>query len=262
MPHIDVSKSHIADRGDSRPTVIESVSPSVHPEVVSHLGDEFIIGQNDAGNIHHPAYTAALAAMSTLWSTSAGLAEAEAAIRANGRDPASERRLRASAEANLNKARKAAESALDTLAQHREQTDAAITEALGINEARQQVTAAMRAGAIHAHIARIADNVKRGNELNDILTEGDAESAAAILAAPCRASGLTAKEHTDFRRAAELKFAGKMVALRNSLNRLRTVLDRAARLTEERFGSLVGIGGSPAARTEAALRALENGGVA
>lgn len=259
MPHIDVSKSHLADRGDDRPTVIEGVSPSVHPDVVSHLAGELTIGENDAGVIHHPAYTAAHGAMGILWNTSTALAEAEAAIRANGTDPASERRLRASAEAHLTRARKAAEGALETLAQHREQTEAAIVEALGVNETRQQVTAALRASAIHAHVARIPDGVKRGNELQDILTEGDAESAAAILAAPSRASGLTAKEHADFRRAAELKFAGKTVALRDSLDRLRSVLDRAARLTEERFGPLVGIGGNRAAKAEAALRALEGG---
>lgn len=259
MPHIDVSKSHLADRGDDRPTVIDGVSPSVHPDVVSHLASEFVIGQNDAGNVLHPAYTAGLAAMGNLWAMSAALAEAEAAIKANGRDPASERRLRASAEGSLSKARKAAEGALDSIAQHREQTEAAITEALGVNEARQQVTAALRASAIHGHLARIPDPAKRGTELQDILSESDAESAAAILAAPARASGLTAKEHAAFRKAAELKFAGKTVALRDSLDRLRTVLDRAAKLTEERFGPLVGIGGSHAARTEAALRALEGG---
>lgn len=259
MSRIDVSQSHLADRGDGRPTVIESVSPAVHPQVAEHLAGEFVIGETDAGLIHHPAYTAVHAAMGTLWNTSAALAEAEAAIKANGRDAASERRLRAGAEGHLAKARKAAEGALDAIAQHREQTDAAITEALGVNEARQQVTAALRASRVNEHVARIADPAKRGNELEDILREGDAESAAAILAAPARASGLTAKEYAAFRKAAELTFAAKAVALRDSLDRLRTVLDRAAHLTENRFGPLVGIGSSHAARTEAALRALEGG---
>ncbi len=240
------------------PVVIESVSPSVHPDVVNHLAGEFVIGQNEAGNVHHPALTAGLAAMGNLWAVSGSLAEAEAAIKSNGHDPASERRLRASAEASLSKARKAAEGAIDAIAQHREQTEAAIVEALGVNEARQQVTAALRAAGVCANVARITDPTKRGNELQDIIAEGDAESAAAILAAPARASGLTAKEHAAFRKAAEIRFAPKAVALRDSLDRLRTVVDRAARLTEDRFGPLVGLGGSNAARTEAALRRAES----
>lgn len=248
-------------RDDGRPTVLESVSPSVHPAVVEHLSSAFVIGATDAGVVHHPAYTSGLAAMDALWNTSALLAEAEHSLKDSGRDPASERRLRASAEANLAKARKAAEGALDTLAQHREQTDAAIVEALGIRAAREEVTTALRASAIRASMAR-CDPRKRAEELHNILHEDDVESAAAILAAPCRASGLTAKEHAAFRKAAELKFAGKAVELRESLDRLRTVVDRAAQLTEERFGPLAGLGGSAAARREAALRALEKGGAA
>ncbi|MCC6676408.1 MAG: hypothetical protein IT436_04630 [Phycisphaerales bacterium] len=236
------------------------MSPSVHPAMAEHLAPEFVIGTNEAGSIHHPAYTAGLATMGTLWATSAGLAEAEAAIKAAGTDPASERRLRAGAEASLSKARKAAEGALGAIAQHREQTESAITEALGVNEARQQVTTALRASAIHANLSRITDSGKRSDELRAILAEGDAESAAAILAAPARASGLTAKQYAEFRRDAEQRFAPKVVALRDSLDKLRTVVERADRLTFQRFGGLIGLGGTPAGRVEASLRALENGG--
>lgn len=85
----------------------------------------------------------------------------------------------------------------------------------------------------------------------------DAAVARAVLSASPLASGITKKE-ADFARVdAEERFARPAVRLRDSIGKLTGLLETAINATEARFGPLCGVGESPAAKAEAALRAVE-----
>lgn len=237
------------------------VSPSLDPSILDapQIASALTLGQSmDGSPVLHPALTAARAAMKIMHDSSAALAEAERAIKATN-DPSASKRLRAGAEKRLADATKAATSALDALAQHREKVCAEIDEALGIPRAREVVTDAMRASDIRAYIRSLGTPVARMEALRAAIGGGDREAASAALSCSPLALGITQREADTLRDFAEHHFARPLVAIRDGLDKVRGIVEQADRITTSRFGSLIGRGDSREARAEAALRNLEGG---
>lgn len=209
----------------------------------------------------HPAHGAARSAMHIMQSASATLADAEKAL-LGITDPTAAKRMRAGAEKRLADITKAASTAREALDQHRTKIGSEIDAAIGVPEARESVTAAMRAGDIRAHIRSLGTPTARVEALRSAIQGGDREAASAALSCSPLALGLNAEQVRILRPLAEEQFAGPLVALRSGLGRVREIVERAETVTTKRFGGIVGRGDTREAKQEAALRALETGGAA
>lgn len=227
------------------------------------MASEFVTGTGPDGSpVQHPAYSTGRGILETLHSGSAKLSEATAAIRAAGlsNDPQTEARLRRSATATMNAMMKRADEGLATLGQHRESVDSEIVATLGIPNARNEVTTAMRAGDVRAYLRSLPTPTERSNAIRQAAQSGDIEVVAAVLSAPAMASGLGDRDHQFVRADAERIFTPGLSSLRASIDKLRTHVERAVTVTEKAFGGLTGTGTSNVARAESALRALSEGG--
>lgn len=243
------------------PPIDTSVSPSLGPSILDapQVASALTIGQaTDGSPVLHPALIASRAAMKSMHESSLALAEAERAIKATN-DPSASKRLRAGAEKRLAEATKAASSALEALAQHREKVCAEIDEAIGVPRAREVVTDALRASDIRAHIRSLGTPTARMEALRAAISAGDREAASAALSCSPLALGITQREADTLRDFAERQFARPLVAIRDGLDKVRGIVEQADRITSARFGSLIGRGDSREARAEAALRNLEGG---
>ncbi len=233
-------------------------SPSVDPRALQPLERAFEIGPG----VHDPAFTATRAAFDTISGTSAALVEAESAVKAAAKDPASERRLRGAAEHRLTAIRNTIDTTRATIAQRREALENEIDQALGIPAAREQVVTALACADIRATLRTIHPS-KRFDAAREAVNAGDQQAVAAILSTSPWAVGIP-REQVDLLRAmAAERFAPAKVRLKASLDALAGVLETAGRTTLERFGGLVGVGEGKDARAQRALKALEtNGGAA
>lgn len=243
------------------PPINTDVSVSVHPEVIDTLRDAFTLGVNaDGSPVMHDAFHKARASMETLFAKSSALSEADRALKASRIDSAQERRLRAGADKALSDARQSVETALESIAQHRAKTEDEITNALGIPAARTSVTDSMRAADVRRALMALPKTA-RLDALRAAINEGDVEAVASVLSASPLASGLSRGDLEALKMDAERKFSPKAAALRDNLDRVRSLLANAGDVTERAFGRLAGRGTDPHARAEAALRNLEGSAV-
>lgn len=247
----------------ARPTVDTSISPSVHPEVIDTMRDDFTLGVGaDGSATMHDAFTKARATMDLLFTKSTALAEAERittqAAAQNRAEPGHERRLKANAERTLGDTRKAVSTALEGITGHRSQTEASIAESLGINAARTSVTDSQRADSVRRALLTMPKS-ERLTALRHAIRDGDVEAVGAVLSASPLASGLSRGELDGLRMDAERRFTPQAAALRDNLDKLRQLVAHAGDLTQRRFARLAGVGDTPGARAERALAALEGG---
>lgn len=235
------------------------ISISVDPAMADAIADEFNVAIDADGKpVRHAAFTAGRAAFDVLFSTSTALSQAERNIKAAGiDDPATTDRLRRAATSKMNTARKAASDGLAAIQAHVDQINASIDDTLGIPTAKVDVCEAGRCSDIRAYLRSLGESQRADAIRKAITVDNDAAVARAVLSASPLASGITKKE-ADFARVdAEERFARPAVRLRDSIGKLTRLLETAINATEARFGPLCGVGESPAAKAEAALRAVE-----
>jgi hypothetical protein len=236
-----------------------SVPLAARPEVVRSLRGQFVIGENAGAPVLHPAFSAAEQAAGTLHATAQRLAEVERSAKAAKADPGLHARLSSAAARTLASARKAHESARTTLAEHRLKLADEIDARIGVPNARTSVTDALRASAVYSHLRSLPDSAARFEAVRVAIGAGDAEVAAAVLAASPLASGLDRNHHATLRTASESKFAPALLNLRSGLDSVGEVLDRSLASVVARFGPLAAEGSGAHARATRAVAALEGG---
>lgn len=236
-----------------------SVSPAVDPMVADAIADQFVLSVGTDGKpVHHAAFTSGRGVLDTLHQSSLAMAQAERDIKAAGmNDPATTDRMRRAAKSKMDAARKAVETGVAALTAHRDQVEAGIVEALGIPTARVDVNEAGRASDIRAYLRGLPER-QRSEAIRKAIADGDASVAAAVLSASPLASGIDRRSADAMRGEAELKFAGDAVRLRDSIDRMRGLVDTAMGATEKRFARW-GFGNSAAAKAAQSLAALEGG---
>lgn len=236
------------------------LSPSVHPDMLSPVEAELTIDRDTEGKpVHDPALSAARGALARLHEGGTSLVEAESQLRE--RDgarlaPADAHRLRITAEKTMGALRKAVDSAHESIAQRREAVEGEIAAALQLPEHRTSIVHASRAADVRAALRAMSAN-ERAEAIRAAITAGDVEAVASVLSASPLASGLSRDDHERLKADAEHRFAPRLTAIRAALDKTRTILTRAADLTQRRFAPLIGEGDTPAARAEAAMRRAE-----
>lgn len=235
---------------------------SLDPTLAEAIASEFVIDVNDAGPVHHAAYTSGRGLLDTLYTAGTALAQAERDIKAAGMgsDHTTADRLRRAATTKMNVARKAVADTLTALDAHTDQIQAGINDAIGIPTTRADLTEAGRASDVRAYLRTLGATERAETIRRAITVEKDKALAAAILSASPYASGLSAKDVAFARTDAEEAFAGDAVRLRNSIAKMRNLVVTASTAIDKRFGPLTGIGGSRVAAAQRSLAALETGG--
>lgn len=235
---------------------------SLDPMLADEIAPEFVVGANEAGPVHHAAYSAGRNALASLYSSGMAMAQAERDIKAagTGNDQTTAERLRRAATSKMSGASKAVTDTLAALDAHTDQIQAGIDDAIGIPSARADMTEAGRASDVRAFLRSLGKNERTETLRKAIAVEKDRAFAAAILSASPYASGLSAKDVEFVRADAEQAFAGDAMRLRDSIRKMRGLVVTAGGVIEKRFGPLTGFGGSRAAAAQRSLAALENGG--
>jgi len=246
----------------TEPPIDTSLSLSADPATLDAVRTRYIIGANAEGDVLHPAFIAARVAVESAYKRALTMSTAERAIRdQRNTDPAQQRRLRMGVEKSLGEARQAVATALEGIGSHRAKVEEEIVSALGVPIMRTSVTDSQRGADVRAALRAMGESARR-EAIRVAIQAGDREAVSAVLAASPLASGLSLNDLEGIRFDAERKFAPKEAETRDSLDKLRELVARAGDATERRFSPLVGRGDDPSARSEAALRALETGGVA
>jgi hypothetical protein len=246
----------------TEPPIDTSISLSADPATLDAVRTRYVIGANAEGDVLHPAFLAARGAVEAAYTRSLTMSAAERSLREQrNADPAQQRRLRAGVEKSLGEARKAVATALEGIGSHRAKVEEEIVSSLGIPTMRTSVTDSQRGADVRAALRSMGESARR-EAIRAAIQAGDREAVSAVLAASPLASGLSPNDLAGVRMDAERKFAPKEAETRDNLDKLRELVARAGDATERRFAPLVGRGDEPSARSEAALRALETGGVA
>ncbi len=238
-----------------------SVSPAVDPANADAVSGELIAGAGGDGKpIHHPVFGAGRNVLATLHTISLSLAGVERDIKAAGlKDPQTEARLRRAASSKMGGAMKTVEQGLQSIGDHRAKVADDIDAALLIPQTRTGVVESMRSGDVRAHLRSLGSPTERVKAIHAAIGDGDAEAVAAVLSASPLASGLSPKDIELIRTLAETKFAPTLVRTRAAIDKLRAIVERGAKATEQRFGGLTGVGSAKVAKAERALAALEGG---
>ncbi len=241
---------------------IDTRLPSVDPMLADEIAPEFVIDANEAGPVHHAAFSAGRNALASLYSSGMAMAQAEKDIKAAGmgNDQTTADRLRRAATAKMNAASKAVADALAGLDAHTDQIQAGIDDAIGIPNTRADLTEAGRASDVRAFLRSLGKTERAETIRRAIVVEKDRAFAAAILSASPYASGISAKDVEFVRADSEQAFSGDAMRLRDSIRKMRGIVVTAGGVIEKRFGPLTGFGGSRAAAAQRSLAALENGG--
>lgn len=237
------------------------VSPSLDPSIIDaeEISAPLVIGASaDGSPVFHPAHGTAKTAFTAMHAASVALVDAEKAIAAAS-DPTANKRLRAGAEKRLAEVRKAADTALEALAKHREQVSGEVEQLIGTETARVSVTDNARGAEVRSWLRGMAKPGDRTTALMECIAAGDRTVIAAVLAASPVLSGLDRRAFENLRAEASRKFAPKHDTILAGVDRLRGLVEHADRITGQRFGALIGRGNSGDAKAEAALRALEGG---
>lgn len=239
------------------PPIDTSISLSADPSTIEAVRTRFVAGHNEAGEVYHPAFIAAHGAVSATYQRALAMSTAERALKEQRHaDPASQRRLRAGVERSLGESRKAIGGAMETIGAARAKAVSGIEAALQLEEHRNSLTHAGRAGEVRAALRNMGQT-KALEALRLAIRDGRVEAVASALSADPLASGLSANDLEGVRMDAERKFTPELVEERDSLDKLRELVARAGDSVEARFSPLVGRGDDASARSEAALRALE-----
>lgn len=239
-------------RDDGKPMPL---SPSIGVENIDHHEADFIIGENAGQAIHDPAFSAARLGMAALSTTAEKLYEAEAALK-TGRDldASSVLRLQRGIQSMLASTDAGLAAALKTLDEHRTKAADEIENALGVVTSRTSVTDNQRAGEVRAMLRAMPEK-DRASVLQDAVRESDAAFVAAVLVSP-RLAGLNAEDAATLRANAESTLAPVATKRRDGIDALARRLRVAGAEIAERFGVLIGVGDSAAARAERALAGL------
>ncbi|MFG0291721.1 MAG: hypothetical protein ACF8MJ_01055 [Phycisphaerales bacterium JB050] len=235
---------------------------STDPEMtIVPLADGFRIGTTDTGEeIHHAAYTAALAASQSVYETAGKLAEADEAIRSLGKQPdaATGARLRKNARAAMDRAQKTYADTLAKLAEHSDSLSAEAEGLIGTETARLDINSNARGAEVRS-LLRTMPKHDREALIESAIADGDQEVVAGVLAASPLLSGIDRKRHAMLREQARVRFAPEQDRLIKGIDRLANAMRTANGALEKRFGSITGAGDSRQARAERSLAALEGG---
>lgn len=239
------------------PPIDTSISLSADPATIEAVRTRFVAGHNAAGEVYHPAFTAAHSAVSATYQRALAMSTAERALKEQRHaDPASQRRLRAGVERSLGESRKAITGAMESIGAARAKAVSGIEAALQLEEHRNSIPHALRASQLQSALARMGPT-KALESLRLAINQGRIEPVASALSIDPLALGLTPNDIEGVRMDAERKFTPELVEERDSLDKLRELVARAGDSVEARFSPLVGRGDDASARSEAALRALE-----
>jgi hypothetical protein len=232
-------------------------SPSLDPANLAPLAEVFRVGNTaDGAPVFDPAFTAVSGAMQSAFDSARLLGEAAESVKA-ARDPGAERRLRASASARLDSARKTIESAMSTIDARRAQLETEIEADLNLPNARAGVVENLRGNDIRARLRGMG--AKAFDAVRAAIAAGDLEAVSTVLAGSPLGAGLDYDQARLLRNMAEEKFAPKRVAMRIGLEKLSTTVARAGDILSANYGALAGEGDGRDARKERALKALEGG---
>lgn len=235
-------------------------SPSLDPGNLAPLAESFRVGNTaDGAPVFDPAYTAVSGAMQSAFDSARLLSEAAESVKA-AHDPAAERRLRASASARLDTARKSIDTAMSTIDARRAQLETEIEADLNLPNARAGVVENLQANDVRSRLRQLGGGSAAFDAVRAAIANNDLLGVSAVLAASPLASGLGYKEHKMLREMAEQAWSPKRVAMRVGLEKLSATVARAGDILSANYGGLAGEGNGREARKERALKALENGG--
>ncbi len=231
------------------------------PGIVEQLAPSLIIGRNTDGPVYDPALTTARAVFSGLSESATLLSDAQQAIKAARlTDPGTVDRMNAAAGRHMAKAQRLIADGLAAIDARTDQIQAAIdNEHLGINTTRLDVNENARAGEVRQFLRSLSRGERLETIRKAITIDKDRAVAAAVLSASPWAIGLEAREVAGIRMDAERVFAADAVRLREAIGRVRGRLEAAGAAVVKRYGGMVGVGDTAAAKAARSLAALEGG---
>lgn len=244
------------------PPIDTSISISADPATIEAVRSRFVVATNpnDGTVTMHPAFQAALQAVTATHQRALNMSTAERALReTRHHDPASQRRLRAGVEKALGESQKAIGTAMESIGTARAKAVAGIEAALQIAEHRTSLTHALRASQLQSAL-RSMGQTKAMEALRIAIRDSRVEAVASALSIDPLALGLSVNDMEGIRDDAERKFTPQLVEERDNLDKLRELVARAGDVVSARFSGLVGQGEDALARTESALRSLESTG--
>tara|TARA_R110002096_G_scaffold344921_7_gene538205 strand:+ start:171571 stop:172404 length:834 start_codon:yes stop_codon:yes gene_type:complete len=253
------------DRGPGVPKQMEQVNTNIpvscDPGVVDTLAPDLVIGHNDAGPIHDPSITTARAIFTGLSESAALLGDAQAAIKAAGlNDPTTRERASKAAGSHMTKAGKLVADGLAAIDARAAQVQVDIDDVhLNIGATRLDINENARAGEVRSYLRSLPKSERLETIRKAITVEKDRAVAAAILSASPLAVGLSSNDVQGLRMDAERVFAPDQVRIRDGIAKVRTSIETAGAAITKRYGEMIGIGDSPAARAARSLAALEGG---
>lgn len=234
-------------------------SPSLSPLNLEPLAESFRIGNTATGEaVFDAAFSQVSSAMHTIHDSARLLNEATDSV-SQARDPGAERRLRASATARLNTARRSVEVATNAIDARRAQLETEIDADLALPQARAGVVENLQGNDVRSRLRQLGGGSRAFDAVREAIANNDLSGVAAVLSASPLASGLGYDQHKMLRTMAEQHFAPKRVAMRAGLEKLASVVARAGDVLSTEYGYLLGEGDGRDARKERALKALEGG---
>lgn len=238
-----------------------NIPPDCDPGIVDAMAPTLIIGHNTEGPVHDPSVTTARAVFTGLSESASLLGDAAASIKAARlTDSATVDRLNAAAGKHMARASKLISDGLASLDARADQVQAEIDEAhLNIGTTRLDVNENARAGEVRQYLRSLPKSDRLDAIRKAITVDQDRAVAAAVLSASPWAVGLDAKDIAGIRTDAERIFAPDAVRVRDGIGKIRARMEAAGASVVRRYGDMVGVGDTPAARAARSLAALEGG---